>query len=66
MIYVTFFHGRAQVAVMHYLRSLPPANLTSVGFLMPCHSTPWQAYLHRADLVEEGRMWALGCEPPLG
>lgn len=66
MIYVAFFHGRAQIAVMHYLRSLPPANLTSVGFLVPCHSTPWQAYLHRADLVEEGRMWALGCEPPLG
>lgn len=66
MIYVACFHGRAQVAVMHYLRSLPPANLTSVGFLMPCHSTPWQAYLHRADLAEDGRMWALGCEPPLG
>ncbi len=66
MIYVTFFHGRAQIAVMHYLRSIPPADLTSVGFLMPCHSTPWQAYLHRAHLAETGRMWALGCEPPLG
>ena len=66
MIYVAFFHGRAQIAVMHYLRSIPPANLTNVGFLMPCHSTPWQAYLHRADLAETDSMWALGCEPPLG
>ena len=66
MIYVSLFHGRAQIAVMHFLRSISPADLTSVGFLMPCHSTPWQAYLHRADLVETGRMWALGCEPPLG
>jgi phosphatidylinositol glycan class B len=66
MIYVAFFHGRAQIAVMDYLRSIPPADLTSVGFLMPCHSTPWQAYLHRANLVETGRMWALSCEPPLG
>lgn len=66
MIYVILLHGRAQIAVMHYLRSISPAELTSVGFLMPCHSTPWQAYLHRAQLAEAGRMWALGCEPPLG
>jgi len=66
MIYVALFHGRAQIGVMHFLRSISPANLTSVGFLMPCHSTPWQAYLHRADLAATGRMWALGCEPPLG
>ena len=66
MVYVTFFHGRAQIAVMHHLRSIPSADLTSVGFLMPCHSTPWQAYLHRAHLAGTGRMWALGCEPPLG
>ena len=66
LTYVAFFHGRAQIAVVHYLRSVQPVNLTNVGFLMPCHSTPWQAYLHRADLTEKGRMWALGCEPPLG
>lgn len=34
---------------------------TFVGFLMPCHSTPW-----RSQLVYPGlKAWALGCEPPL-
>ncbi|KAG1826924.1 glycosyltransferase family 22 protein [Suillus subaureus] len=65
-IYVVFFHCVGQIKVMSYLRSLPPESLTSVGFLTPCHSTPWQAYLHRPELAAPGRMWALGCEPPLG
>jgi phosphatidylinositol glycan class B len=65
-IYVVFFHSVGQIKVMSYLRSLPPQNLTSVGFLTPCHSTPWHAYLHRPELAAPGRMWALGCEPPLG
>lgn len=34
---------------------------TFVGFLMPCHSTPW-----RSKLVYPGlKAWALTCEPPL-
>lgn len=66
LIYVVFFHCVGQIKVMSYLRSLPPENLASVGFLTPCHSTPWQAYLHRPELAAPGRMWALGCEPPLG
>lgn len=28
-------------------------ELRSVGFLMPCHSTPWQSHLHRAELELE-------------
>ncbi|KIM28889.1 glycosyltransferase family 22 protein [Serendipita vermifera MAFF 305830] len=64
IVYTTFIHGRAQIAVMHHLRSLPPQNLQSVGFLMPCHSTPWMAYLHRPQL-DGGKAWSLGCEPPL-
>lgn len=64
--YVMFLHGRAQISVMHYLRNLPSDAADGVGFLMPCHSTPWQAYLHRPDLALPGRLWALGCEPPLG
>ncbi|KAI0723981.1 Alg9-like mannosyltransferase family-domain-containing protein [Cerioporus squamosus] len=63
--YVMLFHERAQIEVMHYIRRLSPEHSTSVGFLMPCHSTPWQAYLHRPDLADDGRLWALGCEPPL-
>ncbi|KAG1762487.1 glycosyltransferase family 22 protein [Suillus occidentalis] len=66
LLYVVFFHCVGQIKVMSYLRSLPPENLASVGFLTPCHSTPWQAYLHRPELAAPGRMWALGCEPPLG
>ncbi|KAI8989716.1 glycosyltransferase family 22 protein [Trametes punicea] len=65
IVYVALFHGRAQIEVLHYLRFLPPENSVSIGFLMPCHSTPWQAYLHRPDLVEDAMLWALGCEPPL-
>lgn len=65
LLYVTFFHERAQIAVMHHLRHLAPDASRSIGFLMPCHSTPWQAYLHRADLNDDGVLWALGCEPPL-
>ncbi|KIJ69063.1 glycosyltransferase family 22 protein [Hydnomerulius pinastri MD-312] len=65
-IYVVFFHCTGQIKVMSFLRDLPVDNTTTIGFLMPCHSTPWQAYLHRPDLAEPGKMWALGCEPPLG
>jgi len=31
---------------------------------MPCHSIPWQSYIHRKEL-EKGRAWSLSCEPPL-
>ncbi|KAL3428269.1 alg9-like mannosyltransferase [Phlyctema vagabunda] len=34
---------------------------TFVGFLMPCHSTPWRSMLVHPGL----KAWALGCEPPL-
>ncbi|KAI6166935.1 glycosyltransferase family 22 protein [Pisolithus thermaeus] len=64
-IYIVFFHCTGQIEVMSYLRSLPVNGSTTIGFLMPCHSTPWQAYLHRPDLAQPGKMWALGCEPPL-
>ncbi|KAH7889562.1 glycosyltransferase family 22 protein [Phlebopus sp. FC_14] len=64
--YAVFFHGSGQIEVMSYLRQLPVDDHTTIGFLMPCHSTPWQAYLHREDLANPGKMWALGCEPPLG
>lgn len=63
-LYVMRYHGQAQIAVVRYLRSLPPSELRSVGFLMPCHSTPVQSYLHRPELGD-GLLWALGCEPPL-
>ncbi|KAI9458000.1 Alg9-like mannosyltransferase family-domain-containing protein [Lactarius psammicola] len=38
----------------------PTRSCGSVGFLMPCHSTPAQSHLHRRIPV-----WRLSCEPPL-
>ncbi|PIA93339.1 GPI mannosyltransferase 3 [Cercospora beticola] len=68
--YVSFVHQRGVVDVMHYLRhrqeawnesSGAGAANVSVGFLMPCHSTPW-----RSHLVYPGiQAWALTCEPPI-
>ncbi|KAA8915930.1 hypothetical protein TRICI_001944 [Trichomonascus ciferrii] len=57
--YFTQYHQRGVVDVMQYLRQDP--SVSSVGFLMPCHSTPWQAHLHR-DIPA----WFLTCEPPIG
>jgi len=34
----------------------------TVGFLMPCHSTPWRSHLVFSGI----KAWALGCEPPVG
>lgn len=72
-LYLNTFHSNAQVAVLDYLRHIPSSELRSVGFLMPCHSTPWQSHLHRQDLEElklggsgqAGRLWFLTCEPPI-
>uniref|UniRef100_A0A8H7Y4E3 Mannosyltransferase n=1 Tax=Psilocybe cubensis TaxID=181762 RepID=A0A8H7Y4E3_PSICU len=59
-------HWNGPIEVMHYIRQLPrhDLNQTTIGFLVPCHSTPGQSHLHRRDLAGE-RMWQLGCEPPL-
>lgn len=65
IFYIVWYHAHAQMDVMHYLRSLPAEEVKSVGFLMPCHSTPWQAYLHRPEWSDEGYYWSLGCEPPM-
>jgi len=67
-LYLLTFHYRAQVSVMDYLRQVPDVELRSVGFLMPCHSTPWQSHLHKPHLAPNGtqeRLWMLTCEPPL-
>ncbi|KAF8226733.1 glycosyltransferase family 22 protein [Tricholoma matsutake] len=64
-LYVVLFYCSAPISVMSYIRGLPRDELHngSFGFLMPCHSTPGHAYLHRKELA--GGMWSLGCEPPL-
>lgn len=64
---------------MHYLpealTALPTANHhlsnqtknMTVGFLMPCHSTPWRSHLQYPPTSSFPGIdgWALTCEPPL-
>ena len=59
-LYVACWHSSAQIRVLSHLRGLSDTELRSVGFLMPCHSTPAQSHLHRPIPV-----WRLSCEPPL-
>jgi GPI mannosyltransferase 3 len=59
-LYVARWHSFAQISVLSHLRGLPDTELRSIGFLMPCHSTPAQSHLHRPIPV-----WRLSCEPPL-
>lgn len=62
---VAFFFTRVnekgEIDVVHWLRSNP--DVSSVGFLTPCHSVPWHLSFHREDLVLNA--WMLTCEPPL-
>ncbi|KAF2153047.1 glycosyltransferase family 22 protein [Myriangium duriaei CBS 260.36] len=71
--YVSLRHQRGVVDVTGFLRRdwegryLDAATVRmesapmSVGFLMPCHSTPWRSHL----IFEDMSAWALTCEPPL-
>jgi GPI mannosyltransferase 3 len=74
--YVTQIHQRGVMDVMSFLRhehelktvhgsgNLNDAwhkSQTTVGFLMPCHSTPWRSHLVYKDITA----WALTCEPPI-
>lgn len=65
-VFVVLLYCSAPITVLSYIRSIPSNDLRggSIGFLMPCHSTPGHAYIHRPELAVGG-MWALGCEPPL-
>ncbi|GAA5959978.1 hypothetical protein JCM21900_001448 [Sporobolomyces salmonicolor] len=53
-------------------------RVRTVGFVMPCHSTPWQAFMHAPELElargegeegnasgQGGKVWFTGCEPPV-
>lgn len=61
-IFFTQIHERGVIDVIDYLRQND--EVKSIGFLTPCHSTPWQSQLHRADISDENS-WFLTCEPPL-
>ena len=77
-VFTTGYHQPGPLSVLAYLRkeyiqnslAQPPFSLSSpesnttmtVGFLMPCHSTPWRSHLIFPGI----KAWALGCEPPVG
>lgn len=42
--------------------SIGSINNMTVGFLMPCHSTPWRSHLVFPSI----HAWSLTCEPPVG
>ncbi|KAJ3052759.1 hypothetical protein HK097_005715 [Rhizophlyctis rosea] len=64
--YFSRIHQRGAVEVMHWLRKevktwdLETRRDHGILFLMPCHSTPYYAYVHR-----EVDMRFITCEPPL-
>lgn len=60
-LYLSLWHQRGVMDVMLWLRNEPQQPPTSVGVLMPCHSTPWQSVVHQPNIS----MWFLTCEPPL-
>lgn len=75
-LYTTLYHASGTLSVLGYLRqqhqvhSAPttkkaPDSISetgiSVGFLMPCHSTPWRSHLVYPTI----NAWALSCEPPI-
>lgn len=73
---LSYLRGRHEVHQQGYSNSLAPhpifmdsdrpvhdtAKNMTVGFLMPCHSTPWRSHLVYPSI----EAWALSCEPPLG
>lgn len=59
--FFTRIHEVGEIDVVNYLRDNDAVS--SIGFVTPCHSTPWQSVLHRQDLAENS--WFLTCEPPL-
>ena len=63
--YTSRAHQRGVIDVIHYLRQqheLSSEDHTStVGFLMPCHSTPWRSHFVHPNIDA----WALTCEPPV-
>ncbi|PWN25469.1 hypothetical protein BDZ90DRAFT_233922 [Jaminaea rosea] len=65
-IYLLLFHCIAQGSIVpSYLRQEhAQGRLQSVGFLMPCHSTPWQSHLHLREMDKDDRMWFVSCDPP--
>lgn len=61
--YFTQYHeaGELKITTSIHKRVVDDITNPSVGFLTPCHSTPFQSHLHVPDI----NIWFLTCEPPL-
>lgn len=65
IIYLSF-HSAGQVAVAETVGRLSrQGRLDQIGFLMPCHSTPWMSHMHSKALSQAKNGWFITCEPPL-
>ncbi|KAK6529811.1 glycosylphosphatidylinositol anchor biosynthesis [Arthrobotrys megalospora] len=73
--YTGYVHQRGVVDVVNWLRKEHYSSTSKdvslggarVGFLMPCHSTPFGSYMWDAAIKdEELSAWFLTCEPPVG
>ncbi|KAK6199979.1 GPI mannosyltransferase 3 [Scheffersomyces amazonensis] len=72
-IFFSQVHERGSIDVINYLKKelTEGDKIESIGFLTPCHSTPWQSYIHNAELNNNSntnnisKLWFLTCEPPL-
>ncbi|KAG7869395.1 hypothetical protein KL918_000940 [Ogataea parapolymorpha] len=61
--YFTQIHESGVITVTQYLRNEIGSRQSSIGFLTPCHSTPFQSHFHlQPNQVD---IWFLTCEPPL-
>ena len=66
----SLWHESGEIAITGILREkilkseqYKQGKITDVGFLTPCHSTPYQSYFHLEPSV--ANIWWLTCEPPL-
>ncbi|KAI9767564.1 MAG: hypothetical protein M1840_005601 [Geoglossum simile] len=62
-LYTSLIHQSGVTSVLTYLRKEHESRNanTTIGFLMPCHSTPWRSHLVHPTI----HAWALTCEPPV-
>ena len=61
-----YYDTNASLPTTHNGNGQTHRNMT-VGFLMPCHSTPWRSHLQHPPTTSSPGIdaWALTCEPPL-
>ncbi|OMJ21808.1 GPI mannosyltransferase 3 [Smittium culicis] len=59
-LFSNILHTRGVISVMKFLReSSKTGEVMDIGFLTPCHSTPFYSHIHRPI-----PMWFLTCDPP--